>query len=67
MLREGNIDRSLKIDTGLVDPVAFDRAFMDLSEVMGLKPIVVDDNLITLSAVDSIYAECKRNIGNLKG
>jgi len=66
MLREGNIERSLKIDTKLVDPVAFDRAFMDLSREMGLKPIIIGQDLITVKAVDSIYAECKRNIGNLK-
>ncbi|MCQ2069611.1 MAG: DUF1638 domain-containing protein [archaeon] len=54
---------SLKIDTGLDTTGTFDQGFLDLSEMMNLKPLVIEDGWVTLDSVEGIYESCKKNLG----
>jgi hypothetical protein len=60
LVRKGGIEYSLKVDTGLTDSAEYDRMFLKRSEELGLNPIRLDEGLVTLDAVDSLYENCKR-------
>ncbi len=56
----GNIKASLKVDNGMVEPVAFDEEFDRISHDLNLIPIRLDKSYMSLKTVDHIYSECKR-------
>lgn len=50
---------TLKMDTGLGDSEAFDKKYLEVTERVGLKPLVIEDGWVTIECARNIYAECK--------
>ena len=65
LVKQGSIEQSLMIDTGLVDHADFEKTFLKRSDQLGLRPIRIEDGLVSLDAVDSIYTKCKMAINDL--
>lgn len=59
LLKIGNYQHILKIDTGIGDIENFDDAVNEVSKRVNLSVVVPDENLSTLDPTNDIYAECK--------